>query len=306
MIAEYVISGQQSVFPSLNETLAQYGLELKDDLVANYWAAGVDTIDIPVSVLEEYNSYDSDCLVKVKELQMNLMTPAQIKLVYLMGEDLKGIIHAEQAGIKFNVKRAKELANEYSDMVKVISDNISSNYVVNNADFRINLDSGDHLSALLYGGTVKYEYSIPTEAVYKSGVHKGESYIKNSWYEVSHTFPRIFRPLEKTEVKKTIDLPASDTHFYQTDEPTLKQLVCRTKAQKALIESLGKRSKALKVKEMIETILNKFTELNWQDDLIHAQFNQTVARTGRLSSSGPNMQNTPVEVDELLISRYAD
>jgi DNA polymerase I-like protein with 3'-5' exonuclease and polymerase domains len=306
MLAEFVISGQTIAFPSLNDTLARIGLELKDDLVASYWNSGIDTLDIPVNVLEEYNSYDSDCLIKVKDFQMATMSPEQIKLVYLLGEDLKGIVHAEQAGIKFDKENAKriicEIEKEYIDL-----DSTLASYVGNtSSNFVVNLDSGDHLSALLYGGTIKYVYSISSGSVYKSGENKGKHYIKNSWFPGEHSFPRIFEPLAGTEVKKTIGLPETDTHFYQTDEPTLKQLVCRTKKQKALIETLGKRAKILKVKEMIISIMNKFTEFNWQDDLIHAQFNQTVARTGRLSSSGPNMQNTPVLVDELLTSRYSD
>lgn len=34
------------------------------------------------------------------------------------------------------------------------------------------------------------------------------------------------------------------------------------------------------------------------DDRIHATFNQTVARTGRLSSDQPNLHNIPTRTDE--------
>ena len=54
---------------------------------------------------------------------------------------------------------------------------------------------------------------------------------------------------------------------------------------------------------MLEQFLSVMETKGW-DGSIHGQFNQVVARTGRLSSSAPNMQNTPPELDKLLVSRY--
>jgi DNA polymerase I-like protein with 3'-5' exonuclease and polymerase domains len=69
---------------------------------------------------------------------------------------------------------------------------------------------------------------------------------------------------------------------------------------------LNERSTQIKVAEMVESIMNKKTAMNWQDNFLHPQFNQNAVVTGRLSSSAPNMQNTPLEIDELLVSRYAN
>jgi DNA polymerase I-like protein with 3'-5' exonuclease and polymerase domains len=44
-------------------------------------------------------------------------------------------------------------------------------------------------------------------------------------------------------------------------------------------------------------------EKHW-GDYLHGQYNQVVARTGRLSSSQPNLQNQPAEVDQYIISHY--
>ena len=41
------------------------------------------------------------------------------------------------------------------------------------------------------------------------------------------------------------------------------------------------------------------------DSRIHATFNQTVARTGRLSSDRPNLHNIPVRTDEGRVFRTA-
>lgn len=62
----------------------------------------------------------------------------------------------------------------------------------------------------------------------------------------------------------------------------------------------------------VNTYLNSFVHgiKTWvrEDGLLHANFNQTVARTGRLSSSGPNFQNIPkggkFPVRRCIVSRF--
>jgi DNA polymerase I-like protein with 3'-5' exonuclease and polymerase domains len=44
-------------------------------------------------------------------------------------------------------------------------------------------------------------------------------------------------------------------------------------------------------------------EMEW-GDYVHGSYNQVVARTGRLSSNKPNMQNNPEVVDRMFISRF--
>ncbi|MCL2807352.1 MAG: DNA polymerase I [Coriobacteriia bacterium] len=53
------------------------------------------------------------------------------------------------------------------------------------------------------------------------------------------------------------------------------------------------------------TYLDALPRLIAQDGLIHTSFNQTVAATGRLSSSDPNLQNIPVRTDEGKLIRTA-
>ena len=45
--------------------------------------------------------------------------------------------------------------------------------------------------------------------------------------------------------------------------------------------------------------------MNWETNVLHGQLNQCVARTGRLSSSKPNLQNFDGEIKQLFGSRYA-
>ncbi|WP_033928935.1 hypothetical protein, partial [Vibrio cholerae] len=57
-LAEYLLTGQDHKMASLNELAVKYGGTLKDDRIAEFWKAGVDTTDIPFPMLEEYQKYD--------------------------------------------------------------------------------------------------------------------------------------------------------------------------------------------------------------------------------------------------------
>jgi len=304
-LAEFVLNNQRGAFGSLNDALQSYGLPLKHDKVKEYWDAGIDTIDIPVPILEEYNKYDVEATMQLYHLQQEVMTEKQKALVYILGEDMKTIMEAEWNGIKWDADKADKKLEALSTQINTINEELSS-YLPSITYGKFNWDSGDHLSALIYGGVITFEYSVSEEAVYKSGANKGTQYTRNRWFEEIVEFPQRFKPLPNTELKKTRENPSATTRFYQTDDPTLSQLKSKDKISKRLLELLGSRAGLGKVAEMIVSINKKRTDLNWTDGMIHAQYNQNVAITGRLSSSNPNMQNTPLEVDELLVTRYAD
>ena len=305
-LAEFVISGQTARMMSLDAALESYGLPLKQDKVKEYWDAGIDTKDIPVPILEEYNKHDVISTDSLYLAQQAIMSEKQKKLVLLMGEDLKALQHAEYHGIKFDFEKANDKLTRYSEELDAIANELRT-YLPHISFGSFNFDSGDHLSALLYGGVIKFDYCTEKEAVYKSGAKKGETYVARSWFVEEVSFPRRFTPIEGTEYKKSAESKEPNpVRVYQTDAPTLSQLKTRKKEDKDLLRLLSQRSAKIKVVEMIRSIINKSNEMNWQGGFLHPQFNQTIAITGRLSSSAPNMQNTPEEIDELLVTRYVD
>lgn len=306
-LAEFIYSGQELPYDSLNEALERYGLPIKKDVVKEYWDQGISTEFIPIPILEEYNNWDVETTRMLFNTQQALLSEQQRQLVYLEGEDLRALQAAEYAGIKFDVERAAEeleVRNRtLADIERKLSEFLPSGIPVG----LYNFDSGDHLSALLYGATLGFDVAEESPAVYQSGEKKGQSYIRRKWKTVPVEFPQRFKPLPNTEFAKCLKDGYQGPMLYQTDTPTLIQLTLKAKGDnKTLLSLLNERSASKKVVEMIESILNKMKEKNWQNDMIHAQFNQNVVITGRLSSSQPNLQNTPLEVDALLISRYAD
>ena len=304
-LAEFIYSGQQNGFMSLNEALESYALPVKVDGMKEYWAAGISTENVPESLLREYNIGDVSSTWLLYKMQQEVLSDKQKALVYIEGEDLLTLQDAEQNGIKFNAEAAKARSEEIKHEVGSIEQQLMQHISLPDIPGVVfNFDSGDHLSAFLYGGTIVFDYAVGEPAVYKSGDKKGQEYVKNKWHTYTHTFERIFTPLDKTEVKKTVSNSPSQPHFYQVDEPTLRQLP-GNKETKALLSLLLERSKKIKVAEMLDSLNNKIIEMNWENNFLHGQYNQNIARTGRLSSSSPNLQNTSPEVDMFIESRYA-
>jgi DNA polymerase I-like protein with 3'-5' exonuclease and polymerase domains len=300
-IAEFIIRGQQGAYPSLNECLTKYGLGQKDDKIAEYWDLGVDTEFIPVDELKFYNNLDVELTYKLYLAQLEVMSDKQKRLCYLMGLDLLVLAEMEWNGIKFDIELCKEKAVEAEQQLKDLNEEI----LIFSPYPDINLDSGQHLSCLLFGGVLEIEVATPTERVYKSGPNKGLTYTRNSYHTERYEFPRLFNPLPRTEAKLKMKLSdGSEQPWYTTNEQVLKQLKAPTKQHKRLIEALLERAE---VGKLVDTYYGKLPQLletmEW-GDILHGQYNQVVAATGRLSSSNPNMQNFSGDVDKLLVSRY--
>jgi hypothetical protein len=316
-LAEFILSGQSLPYDSLDAACGRYGLPRKPDVVKSYWDRGISTEHIPIPILQEYNIHDVESNVALYHFQQALLDDKQKALVLLEGDDLRTLQAAEYAGIKLNADGARELVVEQSNKLselkqslsKYLPDGIPSSGDRDGSRSLFNWGSGDHLSAFLYGGDITFDYAISSEAVYQSGAKKGQAYTRNQWQNVVVRFPQRFKPLEGTAVAKSInpetDKPYTDrTVFYQTDAPTLQQLKAKDKESKEILTTLHTLAKEEQIGNMAQSLLKKSAEMHWEDNLIHPNFNQNVVVTGRLSSSAPNMQNQPPEIDRLLISRY--
>ena len=75
---------------------------------------------------------------------------------------------------------------------------------------------------------------------------------------------------------------------YTTDSEALTSLLAQT--QHPLLEHLLRHRDVSK----LMTIVDSLIPMAGEDGRIHTTFNQTVAATGRLSSTDPNMQNIPI------------
>lgn len=298
-IAEFVLSGQTNSFASMDELCAKYDIKGKEGGLHEYWDKGVNTQDIPRDVVVSYNADDTHRTegIFLAQQKDSRMTPALHKLILLMGSDLRVLEQMESNGLKYNVAKSVEEGKKCRAQIANIETEL--NVYAEHKD--INYDSGDHLSCFLFGGSYSIDYFEPVESVYKSGGRKGETYISNRFKESkTYSYAGCFRPLPDSEVKKS----TPERRLYQVGEPILLQLPRRTKVQRRIVELLLKRSELEKLASTyFEKLPNMLEEKKW-GDVVHGVYNQVVARTGRLSSSAPNMQNNTVDVDRMFITRF--
>jgi DNA polymerase-1 len=260
---------------------------LKLDVVATeYWAKGIQTDEIPWDVLREYSAHDAKVTLMCYNEQMKIMTERQKQLCRLMCMDLHVLREMEATGIAFDEELCKKRSEEVEHQIKSIREKLASIY----PSVPINFGSGDHLSAFLYGGTVK-EDGKEHVGFFKTGKQAGQPKYKN--IVIEHTLPKLYTPLKGSELQKE--------GMYATDEGTLRKL----KGKKDIVNLLLELSKLEKLNGTYYKGLVTLREtMHWPQGILHGQFNQTTASTGRLSSSKPNLQNFASELQDIFVSRH--
>jgi DNA polymerase I-like protein with 3'-5' exonuclease and polymerase domains len=291
-VVHFILTGQTHVMPSLNDVCKHYGFETKlDEVYETYWKNGIDTPDIPRDTLEEYLKKDLELtlMVYMKQLEELENRPLLKRLVSLHNQDLLVLEDMEYNGLLYDQDKSEELANELDAQ---ITHHDTFLFQFHNCD-DFNPNSGDHLSCLLYGGNLKLSRKVAI-GHYKSGVKKGQ--VKEQWEHYLQPLPQLFKPMKGSELAKE--------GYYSTDEYTLKSLK-GNKQVKVVLDTLLQRAELEKrVSTYYRGLLKLATTLNWKEREIHGQLNQTVARTGRLSSSKPNLQNFDGGIKGLFYSRF--
>jgi len=290
-LAEFIISNQTHAFSSLNELAFKYLGEEKLDIVkTEYWDKGIDTWFIPKDILLEYLQKDLELTLKVYNKQEKILKESGKWQLYLLQcADLLVLQEMEWNGILYDKETSVAKGNELQQGIDTLTQSIT----INSPCPTFNVGSGDHLSCLLYGGTIKEDVRVPV-GVYKTGPKIGQTRFSIRKEEYLHE--QLIKPLKGSALKKE--------GYYSTDEGTLKSLKGSKKVN-TLIYSILKLSKLLKLQGTYFFGIPKLMDkMHWDDNYIHGQLNQCVARTGRLSASEPNQQNMLSEVKELCVSRF--
>lgn len=287
-IAEFILNGQQERYPSLELTAEKYNLGKKLDVVkTEYWDKDICTSAIPHDILEEYAKQDVDLTyaVYLKQKEQFDNNPKLYTLFKLMMLDLLVLEEMEWNGLVYDEALCEEKAKTIDHEIQEITKQLAAIY----PGIAINFNSGDQLSAFLYGGSIKYV--VKEHVGYTLKDHKP----KYRNVEKKHTLPQLIKPLSKSELKKE--------GLWATDEGTLRKL--KGHYAKKLVPILLRLAELDKLNSTYYRGIPKINkEMNWPKQKLHGQFNQCTAATGRLSSSKPNLQNFANECLDVFVSRY--
>lgn len=285
MICEYILSGQQKLFPGLNETAPIYGGTEKEDKVKELWDQGVQTEDIDEDLLREYLKSD---VKNTRTVFLNQLPEAKEKknLLKVQMEALLAVEEMEYNGMYVDVEKLTEHKRRTRGNLEHLQ-TILSSYFSYEAS-KINFDSREHISALLFGGKIKYtekEFS----GYYKTGKKAGEPKYKNVHKELKFKGMSTPRP-EWTTPKEGV---------YSVDEEVLRTLAVEERNDFAE-DLLNYR----KLSKELNTYIHPLFWLIYPDNCVHHKLHQVSTYTGRLSSSGPNAQNLPAKEDSQLKSVF--
>lgn len=271
-LAEFILSGQTIRYPSLEGVSQSYGLGDKEHVIEEqYWSQGIDTDAITPDVLSRYCKRDIELTYQIylRQKERFAENPKLLRLFKLQCEDLLVLLEMEANGQVYDEQLCDKRSQEIEREITTIKGSLSSFY----PDIPINFGSGDQLSVFLYGGSIPYEV---TEHVgfYKNGKPKYKK------VEKQHVLPRLVEPIKGSALKKE--------GFFKTDEGTLRKL--KGANAKKFVGPLLRLAELDKLNSTYyKGLPEKARELNWPEGMVHGQFNQCVAATGRLSSSNPKL-----------------
>lgn len=270
--------------------------------------------EAPYDQLAAYNGRDIGATDKLyRELWQRL--DDSMWLDYYLNEEVEFtdvLLDMEVAGMPLNIDDSEQLRTELEDEVQGL-DRVLRESAGLPASF--NLNSGDQLSALLFSKRVELQDSLDWDPAaiecLKSclaGEHEDCDLAVEDGYSTdpnddSHhiraLLPEGFRlgSVGRTKVHGSWWLPGFDlapTPPTKSGRPSVSAPMLRvTHAGQEWVEQLLDLKKRQKV---ITTYLRPFAE-RVQDGRIYGRFNQTGTKTGRLSSSDPNLQNIPARGD---------
>lgn len=164
--AEYLLSGQINMYPSLDEVAPNYGGTHKVDEVKALWSQGVETSDIDRDTLLDYlASPEHGDIANTRKTaigQIKLLKERGMMQMFWMRMDaLLFNAIATFNGLYVNMDVAKKQQAESEAEVARLQEVVKSQMPKLPEDFEFSFSSGYHLSALLYGGIVQYKAKVP-------------------------------------------------------------------------------------------------------------------------------------------------
>lgn len=194
-----------------------------------------------------------------------------------------------------NIKKNKfENINELvSKKVRFIYDNSKKIFDKLNEDEKNLYENVEHplIYVLASMEVAGFKFDASKNTTLKEEINKRVDILKEEIYELAGCTFNIASPKQLGDVlfeKLKIGVSKKNDYGYKTDVKTLKKYAVDYPIVDKVLEYRN-------ITKILNTYLESLEEYAKYDGKIHTIFNQTLTRTGRLSSSEPNLQNIPVK-----------
>lgn len=200
MHSEYIASDFQSMYPSLDETAPKYGGTHKVDGVKILWEQGVLTSQIDPMLLHDY-LVNGDIPNTALCFYGQCATFAQRNQMQYVWERMDALLawaYCEWFGLFVNMPIARKNQEEQEQRIREIKQELQQ-YIPKDLPDTLDFNFGSdfHMSALVYGGPIKYRKKVPYDPpsyvkydAYLADVNGTLQYIDVSDWQPEWTYQR--------------------------------------------------------------------------------------------------------------------
>ncbi|UJQ45011.1 hypothetical protein [Klebsiella phage Kpn BHU3] len=200
MHSEYIASDFQSMYPSLDETAPKYGGTHKVGGVKILWEQGVLTSQIDPMLLHDY-LVNGDIPNTALCFYGQCATFAQRNQMQYVWERMDALLawaYCEWFGLFVNMPIARKNQEEQEQRIREIKQELQQ-YIPKDLPETLDFNFGSdfHMSALVYGGPIKYRKKVPYDPpqyvkydAYLADVNGTLQYIDVSDWQPEWTYPR--------------------------------------------------------------------------------------------------------------------
>lgn len=185
MHGEYIASDFQSMYPSLDETAPKYGGTHKVDGVKILWEQGVLTSQIDPMLLHDYlvNGDIPNTALCFYGQCATFAQRGQMQYVWERMDALLAWAYCEWFGLFVNMPIARKNQEEQEQRIREIKQELQQ-YIPKDLPETLDFNFGSdfHMSALVYGGPIKYRKKVPYDP---------PQYVKADYWQVGDTWVAV-------------------------------------------------------------------------------------------------------------------
>eukprot|EP01064_Diplonema_japonicum_P021952 TRINITY_DN3155_c0_g1_i1.p1 TRINITY_DN3155_c0_g1~~TRINITY_DN3155_c0_g1_i1.p1 ORF type:complete len:810 (+),score=162.54 TRINITY_DN3155_c0_g1_i1:70-2499(+) len=307
MYTEYILNGHKdSGSLALDSLSLLYGGELKDNYIKEQWEKGINTPDIDETRMRDYAAADIVNTRKVFESQLSILSDGcRLPLIKTHMEGLLATTEMEYNGLFVDENTTREMHDTMQEEIEIAERELEGIFIpaevasINTSNklrdpILFNWTSSSQLRAYLFGGTVNYRGHTMND--------------KGKWSPAA--FPVTFEGCVPEDWKKRFASKYTNRDgAWKVSDDVIASIAEDCKEQQ-WAAAITKLRLIKKTKKLSNTYLSAFVNLLDDESVIHPQLNHTFTRTGRLSSSNPNMQNIPrgdkSGIKKCLTTRFRD
>ena len=166
-LAEYILERQQELYPKLEDCAVKYGGTRKVDAVKVLWESGVTTAEIDQALLMDYLADDEHgdvantrrvCFNQYRIAKERDMLPMMWErmdaLLFNAVATYNGLYVDTDVAASNQAEQEQRIAEIREVILKSLPDDLPD-------DLEFSFTSPYHMSAFLYGGTIKYKAKVP-------------------------------------------------------------------------------------------------------------------------------------------------